>query len=216
MFAFYFVKFVPFILAKTGDDCTLPGQNTKQFFFFPHWWQYLKGQEDFLGNCTPQVKIPHDLWLIGLAVLNILLALAGFLAVVSIIIAGVELITSEGSPEKATNARNRLINSLLGVAIAVSATALVAFLGHKIGGAGTGLPKTPATHAAIQDIANIAFAILGALAFLFVVLAGVRFITYADNPTKVAEARRQIIFAVLGLVVISMAATLVNFVLGHL
>jgi hypothetical protein len=216
MIELYIAKLTPFVFGAYGDPCDLPGTNSRSFFFFPHWWQYLKGREDFLGQCSPHVTFPHDIWLIGLAVLNILLALAGFLAVISIIIAGIELITSEGSPEKATNARNRLINSLIGVAIAVLATGFVEFIGHQIGGTGSGLPHIVADNNAIQNLLDIVFAIAGALAFLFIVMAGVRFITYADNPSKVSESRRQIVLALVGLVVIALSAAIVNFVLGRL
>jgi hypothetical protein len=193
--------------------------NKNNFFFLDHWWKYLKLQQDALGNCVPTVDIwnhPNDLWLIGLAVLDSLLKIAGFVAVISIIIAGAQLITAEGSPDKAVNARNRLVNSLVGVAIAVSATAFVSFLGNSLGGSGTGLPKAAANSNSIQSILNIAFAILGALAFLYIVLAGLRFVVSGDNTSKVAEARRQIIYAAAGLMAIALSATIVNYVLGRL
>lgn len=213
MLTFLLAKLDLLFFAAPGDPCTL---HHKTFFFFPSWWKYLKGQKDPIGICAPHVNFPGDFWLIGLAVLDMLLRLAGFVAVLSIILAGAQLVTAEGNPEKATNARNRLINSLIGLAIAVSAIAFVAFVGAHVGGGGTGLPHTATNQATIQSLLNIVFAILGALAFLFIVLAGFRFITSGDNPQKVAEARRQIIYAGLGLVIIALAATIVNFVLGKI
>lgn len=214
---------LPFFIAKLGmffaavnDKCNPPD---KDFFFFPTWWKYLQGRRDFLGHCAPHVNFPHDIWLIGLAVLDILLRLAGFVAVVSIFIAGVEFIRTEGNSEKATHARNRLINSLVGLAIVAAATMFVSMLGRVVGGTSSnGLPHvdTSANGDTINHIFNVGFAILGALAFLYIVLAGFRYITSGDNPTKTAEARRQIIYAALGLVIIAMAGTIVNFVLGRL
>jgi hypothetical protein len=194
--------------------CNLP---SSKFFFFPRWWEYLNGHTDALGNCAPTINLPNGLWLIGLAVLDMLLALAGFVAVISIIIAGVQLILTEGSPEKATNARSRLINSLIGLAIAASATGLVRLVGNAIqGGNGTGLPHVNPTNNHLQSLLNVAFAIFGAVAFLFLLLAGLRFITSGDNTNKVAEARRQIIYALAGLLLIALASTIINFVLGKL
>lgn len=223
MFAFLYIKFafifqLPFF-AKIGDACSLPDGNTNAFFFFPHWWKYLRGEIGPLGNCTPAIdltKHPTDIWLIGLVVLDMLLRLAGFLAVVSIIIAGARLITAEGNPEKGVAARNRLTNSLIGLAIAVSATALVGFLGHELGGGGGNLPTAAADQNSINKLFNLIFVILGALAFLFIVIAGFRYIIQGDNPQKTAEARRQIAYAAAGLVLISLAAAIVNFVLGKL
>ncbi len=79
------------------------------FFFFPSWWKYLDGANDPLGKCTPVVNFPDGIWLIGLAVLDILLRLAGFIAVISIMVAGIELVISQGNSEKGTAARQRLI-----------------------------------------------------------------------------------------------------------
>jgi hypothetical protein len=196
--------------------CALPH---KTFFFLPSWWEYLSGKQDAFGSCIPNVDLvshPSNLWLIGLAILDILIRVAGFIAVLSIIIAGLELIRSEGSSEKALNARQRLINSLLGLALAAGATGLVVFVGNTVGGNGSALPHTAANQGAINSILNAAFVIFGALAVLFIILAGFRMVTSGDNPTKVAEARRQILFAALGLVVIATAGTLVNFVLNRL
>jgi cytochrome bd-type quinol oxidase subunit 2 len=198
--------------------CPLP---KKTFFFLPPWWEYLQGKQDALGNCIPDVGFvahPNNLWLVGLALLDMLLRVAGFVAVISIIIAGVELIRSEGSTEKATNARQRIVNSLLGLAIAAGATALVVFVGNTVGGEGngSGLPHTNPSQKNLDNILNASFVILGALAVLFIVLAGLRMITSGDNPTKVAESRRQILFASLGLVVIAAAGTIVHYVLGRL
>jgi hypothetical protein len=149
--------------------------------------------------------------------LDMLLRLAGFLAVLSIMIAGLELVRTEGSTEKATNARQRLLNSLLGLALAASATALVTFVGNTAApAAGSGLPHTLATQAAISRVLNAIFVITGALAVLYIVLAGFRMVISGDNPTKVAESRRQILFALVGLILIAIADALVNLVLARL
>jgi hypothetical protein len=192
MFTFLFAKTQLFFFA-----CTPPH---KSFFGLPSWWKYLGGKNDALGNCVPNVNLighPSNLWLIGLAILDSLLRIAGFVAVISIMVAGIELIRSEGSPEKATNARQRLLNSLVGLAIAGGATA-------------------SANQATINNVLNALFVIVGALAVLFIILAGLRMVVSGDNPTKVAEARRQILFAALGLILLALAGIIVNFVLKKL
>lgn len=217
MITLFIAKLSLFFFAAPNDSCTLPGTGSRQFFFFPHWWEYLKGQRDQLNICSPHVSFPNDIWLIGLAVLDMLLALAGFIAVISIMLAGAQLILSEGNSEKATNARNRLINSLVGLGIAFSATAAVRLVGNIIHTKNSGgLPHGVASTGNLQSILNAIFAVLGAAAFLFIILAGLRFITAGDNSTKTSEARKQIIFAAAGLVLIALASTIVNFVLSRI
>jgi len=76
----------------------------------------------------------------------------------------------------------------------------------------TNLPKPQAT--SITSILNIVLSIMGALALLMLVIAGLRYTIAQGDATKVADARRMITYTVVGLVVIAMAATIVNFVLN--
>jgi hypothetical protein len=211
MFAFLFAKTHLFFF---GAACDLPGGG---FFFFPRWWKYLEGQQDTLGKCVPKVNFPNDIWLIGLVVLEMLTRLAGFIAVVSIILAGIQLIISEGNSEKGVAARQRLTNSLIGLAIAAIAATVVGFIGNQVAtGGGGALPHTAANQDAINTIFNIIFVILGALTFLFVVIAGFRFVNSRGDTAKLADTRRQLVYAVLGLILVATASAIVNFVVKKL
>jgi hypothetical protein len=163
LFSFLYAKFGAFIFAA-ATACSSSQKDAlynKHFFIFDPWWKYLSSQQDALGKCVPNVDFinhPSNLWLIGLSILDMLLRLAGFLAVISIMVAGIELVRSEGSTEKATNARQRLLNSLLGLAVAAGATALVTFVGNTLSpGGGTGLPHTLADQSAINRVQETDF-----------------------------------------------------------
>ena len=77
------------------------------------------------------------------------------------------------------------------------------------------LPEQDAGKDQLTQILNIALAIIGAIAFLMLVIAGLRYVTSQGQSEKVAEARKQIIYSFVGLVVAAMAAAIVNFVLGQ-
>lgn len=123
-------KISPFLFAAPGDACDLP---TRTFFFLPPWWEYLHGAQDELSQCAPAVHFPHFILPVGLALLDIMIRLAGFVAIVSIIVAGVMYITASGNPEKAVSARKRIYNSLLGLAVVFIAAGVVAFIGNSLG-----------------------------------------------------------------------------------
>mgnify|MGYP000450994474 CR=1 FL=1 len=78
------------------------------------------------------------------------------------------------------------------------------------------LPQVDASEGKLQDILNIVFVVIGALAFLMLVVAGLRYVLAQGDPTKVAEARRQIIYSFVGLIVAVLAVAIVNLVLGRL
>lgn len=66
----------------------------------------------------------------------------------------------------------------------------------------------------IKNIISILFWIIGILAVIVIIYAGITFITAAGNPSKVAQAKTMIIYAVIGLAVAILAYAIVNFVVG--
>lgn len=77
------------------------------------------------------------------------------------------------------------------------------------------LPKTPADQNAFTRIFNVVLAVMGALAFLMLIIAGFRYTISQGDPNRVADAKRMIVYTLVGLIVIALAATIVNFVIGQ-
>lgn len=124
MILFSIFSSLPFVFA---NHC---GGNT--FFGFPRWWKYLETRHDQVENCEVIFVFPGDIWAIVFAVIDMLLYLAGIVAVVMIIVAGVNYIMSSGDVQKAAEARKRIINSLLGLAVVLIAAATVSFIGNSL------------------------------------------------------------------------------------
>ncbi len=83
-------------------------------------------------------------------------------------------------------------------------------------GNNTGLPKPPATEAGIQPILQLTFAVIGAVALIFVIIGGIKFATSQGDPQSATKARETIIYAIIGLVFALAAETIVTFVLGSI
>jgi hypothetical protein len=79
----------------------------------------------------------------------------------------------------------------------------------------TNIPKTSADPAHLTSIFNVVLAIMGALAFFMLILAGFRYTISQGDANRVADAKRQIVYTLVGLIVIALAATIVNFVIGR-
>ena len=79
-----------------------------------------------------------------------------------------------------------------------------------------GLPTPSANEAAIVDIKNIVLGIAGALAVLFIVIAGVRYITSSGDSQRSAKAKDGLIFALVGLLLVIIADAIVSFVVRRL
>ena len=101
------------------------------FLTLPHWYQYLDSSSAS-GACVPVIHKLTDIWLILLAVTDMLLQLVAFTAIIIVIYGGVQLLSSQGQPDKVARARTTIINALVGVAISISAAGLIAFLVGKL------------------------------------------------------------------------------------
>lgn len=99
---------------------------------FPTWYEYLKGVSDSNGVCSPSLNSINDIWLVVLAVIDIALRVAAIAAVGFIIYAGFQYTTSQGDSNKTAQAKDTIINALIGLAIAVSASLIVAFIAGSI------------------------------------------------------------------------------------
>lgn len=66
----------------------------------------------------------------------------------------------------------------------------------------------------IQFILNGALILAALIAVIFIIVGGVRYITSQGEDGAITEAKNTILYAVIGLIAIGLAAALVNFVVG--
>ncbi len=111
------------------QKCTLDESNG--FFGFPTWYKYLEGQRE-VGGCAPSLDHISDLWLILLAVIEMLLRVAVLAAIAYLIFGGFKYISSRGNSDKITQAKTAVIDALIGLFIAIAAVAVVNFIGKSV------------------------------------------------------------------------------------
>jgi hypothetical protein len=75
----------------------------------------------------------------------------------------------------------------------------------------SGLPQ-PNTNTALQTVLTDFFIVIGAIAFLVVVISGLQYITARGNPEKVTQAKNMLTYSIVGLVIASLAASIVRIV----
>jgi amino acid transporter len=81
--------------------------------------------------CSNTVGIPNSTGNLSQAVANFTnlgLVLIGALAVVFIIVGGIQYITSSGDPAQVKNAKNTILYAIIGLVVAAAAYAIVSFL----------------------------------------------------------------------------------------
>jgi hypothetical protein len=121
------------LISHFADAATKAACSTHAFFVFDPWWKYLDVKKDSTGLCQVVFDFPYDLTLVALAILDMLLRLAGLIAVAYVIYGGIQYVTSQGEPEGIKNAQNTIINALIGLAITLMAAATISFIGARLG-----------------------------------------------------------------------------------
>lgn len=120
----------------------------------------------------------------------------------------------EGKEMQRCKLKAHLIASLLLVSLAVPLIVLA-----QPGGPGLIGSPSPAGTArgdlrdVLLDLINFVLAIVGIIAVAVLIYGGFRYITSIGNEEAVAEAKKTLIYAIVGLVVIGLSAVLVNFVI---
>jgi hypothetical protein len=71
--------------------------------------------------------------LVALALVDVLLRLAGLAAIFFIVYGGIQYTTSQGNPDATAKAQNTIVNALIGLALSVVAVAGVSFLANRLG-----------------------------------------------------------------------------------
>jgi cbb3-type cytochrome oxidase subunit 3 len=111
-----------------GDNCAPDGIGG---FAFPTWHKYLETSAP--PACEIEsFEIPGDVWKVGLAVVEMVLRIAGLVAMIFVIYAGFKYVLSRGNPSEAAKARQTIIDAVIGIGIASIATVLVGFLGSRL------------------------------------------------------------------------------------
>lgn len=68
----------------------------------------------------------------------------------------------------------------------------------------------------LMKVTNIVAWVAGMAAVLFVVLAGIKYITSQGDPQQISQAKQSIIYAAVGIVVIVATRMIIGFVLGNI
>lgn len=113
----------------------------QSFFSLPTWYRYLQPVEED-GVCRVPFSIMENgifngdgMILVILGIIDILIRLAALVAVGFVIYGGFKYMTSQGSPEGTKNAQSTILNAVIGLAVAILASAIVFFVGSSLGGA---------------------------------------------------------------------------------
>ncbi|MFH1354434.1 MAG: MMCAP2_0565 family pilin-like conjugal transfer protein [bacterium] len=144
---------------------------------------------------------------------DVILVLAGTVAVIFLIYAGFKYISSTGDEEEAAQAKRQIVYAIIGLTVIGLSAAIVILISDFY------VPwfnnvYSGTVQGGIRDVVNALLGLVGIAAAIFLVYAGVKYIMSEGDEETVNQAKRQIIYAIIGLVVIGLSAVIVNIVLA--
>ena len=99
------------------------------FLGFPTWYHYLPKAS---GTCNPSLDHLSYIWLIVAALVEVLVRIAAIVAFAFVIYGSITYITSQGESNATAKAKDTIINSLIGLAISVTAAGAIAFIAGSV------------------------------------------------------------------------------------
>lgn len=145
--AFSFVGVADAVATTNGGGATQPADETAHrcqggtsFLGFPTWYQYLPVDDDCnvsairIDGPDSQVNFGSTIGAVLLAVTEILLRVAGIIAVGFVIYGGFIMMISQGAPEKWKSGLKTLLNGMIGLVIAVFAVTAINVLSNILTG----------------------------------------------------------------------------------
>jgi heme O synthase-like polyprenyltransferase len=135
--------------------------------------------------------------------------IAGIVAVIMLVWAGIQYITSTGDPGKAKTARQNIVYSLTGLAVIICAYAITNFVTSNVN-------ATTSPSALAANITSIGFLAVGILSVLVIIISGIRYVTSAGDPGRAKSARQTLTYALIGTMVAVFAYAIVSYLVGKI
>lgn len=148
------------------------------------------------------------------------LMFASAIGAIFIVVNGYQYVLSAGNPEKIEKAKLGLTWSIGGFILVISSYAAVHLLASTL--EATQLKDSLEAHqpaalpggapGILTSISRVIFIFAGAVAVTFLILGGYRYITSQGNQDLVEKAKKTIIYALIGLIVVFISASLFDFI----
>ncbi len=194
------------------DNCA------KNYLGFRPWFYDTSGKICSGGNIVQPDKNDQDaitvfVWTIILNITFDLTLAVGYIAVAMVIYGGYLYIMAQGDPGKAAKGQHTLVSAVIGVVVAMGASVIVN-TAQVILGLNNGVPTTVSTTTQIQNIFSWAYSMAGLVAVVFIIKGGVEYMISRGDPGRVQKATRSLVYAVVGLVIVILAAVITSVVMG--
>jgi len=189
-----------------AEDCKT------HFLGLPAWYDGLTDDSCKIASPSGDEQVKAYVWTIVFNIVGLITGVIGYLAIGFVIWGGIQYMIAQGDPGKVAKGKKTIMNAVIGLIIAMTASILSGAVSGIISGA---KEKASGGGAAFfGEIFNKVFVWSGIIAVIMIIYGGIQYITSAGNSAGVAKAKTTILYSIVGLLVVILAAAIVNVVIG--
>lgn len=188
--------------------------------------------EGFTGNCRyvlgltswdcgvaikDEESLKTNIWTIVANIATDATVIAAYLIIGYVIYGGYLYIFSSGDPNKVATGKKALSQAFIGLAIVMSANAIMNSIRIALVGGSGGFGNCTSSicidpNTMVTNAIQWAIAMAGIVAVIFVIYGGISYTTSAGDPSKLQKAKTMIIYALIGLAIVALAEVITAFV----
>ena len=196
----------------TQNAYAVAGTCESHILGLPAWYDGLPMDSNCnIESPSSDEDLKSYVWTIVLNIVGLVTGLIGYLAIGFVMWGGIQYMIAQGDPGKVAKGKKTITNSVIGLVIAMSASILSGAIAGIISGA-KGDADTGKDF--FKNIFNKVFVWSGIVAVIMIVYGGIQYVTSAGNSAAVSKAKTTILYSIVGLLVVILAAAIVNVVVG--
>jgi lysylphosphatidylglycerol synthetase-like protein (DUF2156 family) len=143
--------------------------------------------------------------------------IVGWLAVIFILVGGVLYLTAGGKDSQLTLAKNTIVASLMGLALAVGAPSLLKEIKDIIGDKSTfNIDEANTFQQILTNMLNFFLTTIVALALIALIYSGYNYLSAGVDKTKIDKAKKIFIYAIIALLVSGSSIIIIRTILNFL
>lgn len=156
------------------------------------------------------------IWTVVLNILFDVFLVVGYLSLGFVVYGGFLYIMSQGDPGRVLKGQKTLTTAIIGTVLTMGATVIVNTAKLVLGINGNGWKQYEDggfTAMRVQEVFSWAYTVAGLVAVIFIIKSGFEYVIAKGDPGKLQKAMRGIIYAVVGLAIVLLAAAITFFVI---
>lgn len=169
-------------------------------------------------NISDQDSLKAGIWTIAANVLTDITVIAAYLVIGYVIYGGYQYTFSAGDPSKAAAGKTTLVHAFIGLAIVMSASAILGSIRIALVGGSGNIGDCLSDGGCVNPddmVVNLiqwVVGVAGIVSAVFVVYGGITYATSAGEPSKLQRAKTMIVYALIGLAIVALAEIITAFV----